>query len=56
MAKTPLGTTKKTGQKCPESGIWEAQSKPIDTIPLSKGETFPPHNGDSTYWKLISYA
>ncbi|MDC8002735.1 hypothetical protein POV27_01605 [Aureisphaera galaxeae] len=56
MARTPLGTIRHTGQKCPESGVWEAQSPPIDTIPLSEGETFPPHNGNSTDWKLIAYA
>lgn len=52
----PLGTIRKIGQKCPESGVWEAQANPSGTIPLSKGETFPPHNGNAVDWKLISYA
>ncbi|WP_431165185.1 hypothetical protein [Tenacibaculum halocynthiae] len=56
MAKTPLGTIRKTGQKCPESGVWKAQANPSGTIPLSEGETFPPHRGSSVDWKLISYA
>ncbi|MFC4635488.1 hypothetical protein ACFO3O_16380 [Dokdonia ponticola] len=56
MAKTPLGTTRTTGQKCPESGVWEAQSSPSTKIPLSEGETFPPYNNKSVTWKLISYA
>lgn len=56
MAKTPLGTTRKTGEKCPESGIWEAQSTPSTTIPLTEGETFPPYNNKSVTWKLIQYA
>ena len=25
MAKAPIGTTRKTGEKCPESGVWKAQ-------------------------------
>ena len=56
MAKSPLGTTKRTGEKCPESGIWEAQSSPSTTIPLSEGETFPPYNNKAVTWKLIQYA
>lgn len=56
MAKEPLGTTRKTGQKNPESGIWEAQSTPSTTISLSKGETFPPYDGKAVIWKLIQYA
>ena len=56
MARTPLGTIKRTGEKCPESGVWEAQSTPSTTIPLSEGETFPPYNNKAVDWKLISYA
>ena len=33
MARKPLGTT---GETCPESGVWESQSSPSTTIPLSK--------------------
>jgi len=56
MTKVPLGTTRKTGENCPESGVWEAQGSPSTTIPLSKGEKFPPYNNKSVTWKLISYA
>jgi len=56
MAKTPLGTTRKTGEKCPESGVWESQSTPSTTIPLTEGEKFPPYNGEAVTWKLIRYA
>lgn len=56
MAKSPIGTTGSTGEKCPESGVWKAQSSPSTTIPLSKGETFPPYNNKAVTWKLISYA
>ncbi len=56
MAKLPLGTTRRTGETCPESGIWESQSTPSTTIPLSKGETFPPYNRVAVTWKLIQYA
>ncbi len=56
MARVPLGTTRKTGEKCPESGVWESQGTPSTTIPLSEGETFPPYNDEDTTWKLIAYA
>ena len=56
MAKVPLGTTRKTGEKCPESGVWESQSNPSTTIPLTEGETFPPYDNKSVVWKLIAYA
>jgi hypothetical protein len=56
MAKVPIGTTRKTGEKCPESGVWKAQSTPSTNIPISKGETFPPYNDKAVTWKLISYA
>jgi len=56
MSKSPIGTTRSTGQKCPESGIWKALSSPSTTIPLSKEETFPPYNSKSVTWELIQYA
>ncbi len=56
MAKIPLGTTRKTGEKCPESGVWKSQSNPSTTIPLSKGERFPPYKNRAVVWKLIRYA
>jgi len=56
MSKLPLGTTRKTGETCPESGVWEAQSSPSTTIPLAKGNQFPPYGGKSVTWKLIRYA
>lgn len=56
MARKPLGTTGKTGETCPESGVWESQSSPSTTIPLSKGEKFPPYNNKAVTWKLIRYA
>lgn len=51
----PLGTTRKTGETCPESGVWEVVGDG-STIPLSKGETFPPHKGQAVTWRLKQYA
>lgn len=55
-SKVPLGTRKRTGETCPESGVWESDDYPSTTAPIAKGNTFPPHNGKAVYWVLIQYA
>ena len=56
MAKKPLGTTARTGERCPESGVWEAQATPSTTAPIAEGNILPPYRGNAVTWKLISYA
>lgn len=56
MEKSPIGTTGSTGEKCPESGVWKATSSPSTTIPLAKGNTFPPYLDKAVTWQLIQYA
>ncbi|MBI5324969.1 MAG: hypothetical protein HZB41_06820 [Ignavibacteriae bacterium] len=44
-----------TGQKCKESGVYYCSIHTANTIPLSKGETFPPCSwggGHSATWIL----
>lgn len=53
---TTIGMTGKTGEKCPVSGVWKWLGTPSTTIPLSKGETFPPYNNQSGTWQLVSFA
>jgi hypothetical protein len=53
---TPLGTTAKTGETCPESGVWEVVSYPSTTAPIARGNRMPPYNGQAVRWKLIRYA
>jgi hypothetical protein len=55
-AKWPLGTMRKTGESCPESGVWESQDYPSTTAPISVGNILPPHRQKSVVWKLIQYA
>jgi hypothetical protein len=47
MSKVPLGTRCKTGQICPESGEWKSNGSPCTTIPLAKGNRFPPYNNQA---------
>ena len=56
MAKAPLGTTGKTGESCPESGVWAVVGTPTTTAPIAKGNRFPPYSGKSVTWKLTQYA
>lgn len=43
----PLGTTAKTGQSRPESGVW---------APIAKHNTMPPYANQSVTWRLKQYA
>lgn len=52
----PLGTTRRTGQTCPESGVWEVVGTPSTTAPISRAETMPPYGGNAVTWKLIRHA
>ena len=54
--RVPLGTTARTGEICPESGVWQAVSTPSTTAPSAKGNRMPPYNGQAVSWKLIQYA
>jgi hypothetical protein len=56
MAKSPIGTRAKTGQSCPESGVWEVVGTPSTTAPIAEGNRMPPYQGRSVTWELISYA
>lgn len=55
MAK-PIGTTARTGNRCPESGVWGAQTSPSTTAPIAVGNVMPPYRGNAVTWKLIRYA
>ena len=49
----------RTGEKCPESGVYKCFQHPLNTIPLSKGETFPPcswSGGHGATWILVKKA
>lgn len=54
--KVPLGTICKTGEICPESGVWETVTSPSTTAPIAKGNRMPPYRNQAVSWKLKSYA
>lgn len=55
-SKAPLGTTARTGEICPESGVWQVVGSPTTTAPIAKGNRMPPYGGRAVTWKLIQYA
>lgn len=54
--KKPLGTLARTGEKCPESGVWKVEGYPSTTAPIAEHNTMPPYDGRAVTWKLIQYA
>ena len=52
----PIGTTAKTGEKCPESGVWAVIGYPSTTAPIAKGNRMPPYGQRAVTWKLIKHA
>ena len=56
MTRKPIGTTAKTGEICPESGVWEVVGTPTTTAPIAKGNRMPPYGGGAVTWRLIKYA
>lgn len=56
MHMAGVGTTAKTGEHCPESGIWQSMDSPSTTAPIAKGNVMPPHNNKAVTWKLTQLA
>jgi len=54
--KKAIGTTARTGERCPESGVWQSQDAPSTTAPIAVHNVMPPHNGKAVVWKLVRYA
>ncbi|MBI1383358.1 MAG: hypothetical protein GC150_00390 [Rhizobiales bacterium] len=55
-ARLPLGTRRRTGEVCPESGVWRSDDSPSTTAPIAKGNRMPPHNNRAVFWILIQHA
>jgi len=56
MARHPIGTTAKTGERCPESGVWKVVGNPTTTAPIAEGNRMPPYDNKAVVWQLIEYA
>lgn len=56
MTKKPIGTRSRTGEICPESGVWKVEGTPSTTAPIAKGNRMPPYGGKAVTWVLTRYA
>jgi hypothetical protein len=54
--RKPLGTKARTGETCPESGVWKVLGNPSTTAPIAAGNKMPPYGGGAATWELIQYA
>ena len=54
--RKPIGTKARTGEICPESGVWKVVGFPTTTAPIAKGNRMPRYNGRAVTWELIQYA
>jgi hypothetical protein len=54
--RKPLGTKCKTGEHCPESGVWKVVGTPSTTAPIAEGNVIPPYDKKAVTWELIEYA
>lgn len=49
--RKPIGTTARTGENCPESGVWKPNGYST-TAPIAKGNRMPPYDGKAVTWTL----
>jgi len=56
LYRAKLGTRARTGEICPESGVWKVVGTPTTTAPIAKGNRMPPYGNAAVVWELIRYA
>lgn len=56
LKRAPIGTKARTGETCPESGVWRVDGTPTTTAPIAKGNRMPPYNGKAVTWTLVQLA
>ena len=54
--RLPLGTIARTGERCPESGVWVVVGYPSTSAPFAKSNVMTPYRGNAVVWKLVQYA
>jgi len=54
--RKPIGTTARTGERCPESGVWQVTTEPSTTAPIAVNNVMPPYRDRGVTWRLKSYA
>jgi hypothetical protein len=52
--RKPIGTTARTGENCPESGLWKPGTTNT-TAPIAEGNRMPPYGGQAVTWTLVQH-
>lgn len=50
-----IGTIARTGEVCPERGIWKTTNHPTTKLEFVEGLKMPAIQGIPVVWKLVSY-
>lgn len=53
--RKPLGIIARSGETCPERGVWKTTNQPTTTLELLAGLKMPAIQGKPVIWKLVSY-
>lgn len=56
QARKPIGTSARTGERCPESGDWKVTSNPSTTAPIAQHNVMSPYGNQAVVWQLVRYA
>lgn len=51
-----VGQLVKTGERCPESGMWQPLDSNEDASPIALGSPMPSYRRKSVVWKLVQRA
>jgi hypothetical protein len=51
----PLGTIVSSGERCPQSGVWETITDPFRTVSIRKGNKMPFIDNEMARWKIVDY-
>ena len=55
IALEPIGTIRRTGEICPQTGVWRSSAYPSTSEALTSGDTMPYVDGRKVFWELIAY-
>lgn len=51
----PVGTRRRSGELCPESGVWKSLGEKRFSAIMRKGQVFPSRMSGPLTWMLITY-
>lgn len=52
----PLGTSARTGESCPVTGVWQVVGTPSASALVAEGDPMPTYRERPVVWELSMYA